>query len=65
MHGWNYSDFPLCDKLFGTYRAAISFQPRVGFSAGPSRRWAAMALFQEVHAPDFRQPPLPVVRAEL
>jgi sterol desaturase/sphingolipid hydroxylase (fatty acid hydroxylase superfamily) len=65
VHGWNYSDFPLWDKLFGTYRAAIGFQPRVGFSAGPSRRWAAMALFQDVHAPDFRQPPLPVVRAEL
>jgi sterol desaturase/sphingolipid hydroxylase (fatty acid hydroxylase superfamily) len=65
VHGWNYSDLPLWDIVFGTYRRAIGFQPRVGFDDAPSRRWAAMALFHDVHAPEFVQPPLPVVRAEL
>jgi sterol desaturase/sphingolipid hydroxylase (fatty acid hydroxylase superfamily) len=65
VHGWNYSDFPLWDIVFGTYRAAIGFQPHVGFDRAPSRRWGAMLMFRDVHEPDYRQPPLPVVRAEL
>lgn len=65
VHGWNYSDFPLWDIVFGTYRRAIGFQPRVGFDAAQSRRWVAMALFDDVHAPEYRRPPLPAVRAEL
>jgi sterol desaturase/sphingolipid hydroxylase (fatty acid hydroxylase superfamily) len=65
VHGWNYSDFPLWDLLFGSYRRAIGFQPQVGFGEAESRRWAAMALCQDVHEPAFRAPPLPVVRAEI
>jgi sterol desaturase/sphingolipid hydroxylase (fatty acid hydroxylase superfamily) len=65
VHGWNYSDFPLWDKLFGTYRRAIGFQPSVGFGPRESGRWGAMAAFADVHEPEFRQPPMPVVRAEL
>jgi sterol desaturase/sphingolipid hydroxylase (fatty acid hydroxylase superfamily) len=62
VHGWNYSDFPLWDKLFGTYRVAGGFQPRVGFARAERGRWLSMALMQDVHAPAFRQPPQP--RAE-
>jgi sterol desaturase/sphingolipid hydroxylase (fatty acid hydroxylase superfamily) len=51
LHAHNYSDFPLWDKLFGSYRAADGFQPRVGFEAAPSRRWGAMVLMRDVHAP--------------
>jgi sterol desaturase/sphingolipid hydroxylase (fatty acid hydroxylase superfamily) len=65
VHGWNYADLPLWDLLFGTYRAAIGFQPEVGFEPERSGRWLAMAACADVHAPDFRRPPLPVVRAEL
>ena len=65
VHGWNYSDLPLWDMVFGTYRAAIGFQPRVGFGLGESRRWLAMLLCRDVHAPDFRQPPQPVARGWL
>jgi sterol desaturase/sphingolipid hydroxylase (fatty acid hydroxylase superfamily) len=65
VHGWNYSDFPLWDRLFGTYRRAIDFQPAVGFADRESRRWGAMAAFADVHEPAFREPPLPTVRAEL
>jgi len=63
VHGWNYSDFPLWDKLFGTYRAASGFQPRVGFGSAERRRWLAMALMQDVHAPAFGQPPQPQAEA--
>jgi sterol desaturase/sphingolipid hydroxylase (fatty acid hydroxylase superfamily) len=65
VHGWNYSDFPLWDLLFGSYRRAIGFQPNVGFRERESCRWAAMAAFADVHEPEFRAPSLPVVRAEL
>jgi sterol desaturase/sphingolipid hydroxylase (fatty acid hydroxylase superfamily) len=64
VHGWNYSDFPLWDIVFRTYRRAIGFQPRVGFDAATSRRWTAMALFDDVHEPAYGRPPLPTVRAE-
>lgn len=59
VHGWNYADLPLWDLLFGTYRAAAGFQPRVGFGATERGRWLAMALMHDVHAPDFGRPPLP------
>ncbi len=59
VHGWNYSDFPLWDHLFGTYRAADGFQPRVGFGADEASRWLDMALLRDVHAPAFRRPPAP------
>jgi len=65
VHGWNYSDFPLWDFVFGTHRRAIGFQPAVGFGARESGRWGAMAVFADVHEPEFRAPPLPAVRAEL
>jgi sterol desaturase/sphingolipid hydroxylase (fatty acid hydroxylase superfamily) len=56
VHGWNYSDFPLWDLLFGSYRAADGFEPRVGFDNATSARWAAMAAMQDVHAPPFGLP---------
>lgn len=63
VHGWNYSDFPLWDMIFGTYRSATAFQRDVGFGKEQSGRWVAMALFKDVHAPEFRKPPHPVSRA--
>lgn len=59
VHGWNYSDFPLWDMLFGTYRPGRGFQPRVGFDARQSRRWAAMAAMRDVHEPDYGLPVSP------
>ena len=56
VHGWNYSDFPLWDLLFGTYRQADRFEPQVGFSERESRRWAAMAALRDVHEPQFGLP---------
>jgi sterol desaturase/sphingolipid hydroxylase (fatty acid hydroxylase superfamily) len=56
VHGWNYSDFPLWDMVFGSYRAADGFESRVGFDAATSGRWAAMAAMRDVHAPEFGLP---------
>ncbi|MEJ6023832.1 sterol desaturase family protein [Ramlibacter sp. PS4R-6] len=53
VHAFNYSDFPLWDRLFGTYRAAGHFKPRVGFDDQRSGRWVDMAIARDVHAPDF------------
>ena len=64
IHGWNYSDFPLWDMVFGTYRSAQGFQPRVGFGDDQSGRWAQMARFADVHAADFRRAPLPKLHTE-
>jgi sterol desaturase/sphingolipid hydroxylase (fatty acid hydroxylase superfamily) len=54
VHAYNYSDFPLWDLLFGTFRAGQGFAPEAGFDKAASGRWLAMALFRDVHRPDFR-----------
>lgn len=50
-HAHNYGDFPLWDRLFGTYREGVGFRPEAGFAAEASRRWWAMACFRDVNAP--------------
>jgi sterol desaturase/sphingolipid hydroxylase (fatty acid hydroxylase superfamily) len=52
VHAHNYSDFPLWDRLFGTYREGVGFRPQVGFATAQSKRWWAMAFFADVHAVD-------------
>jgi sterol desaturase/sphingolipid hydroxylase (fatty acid hydroxylase superfamily) len=49
-HAHNYSDFPLWDRLFGTYREPAGFRSKVGFDDPAARRWWAMAVFRDVHA---------------
>lgn len=49
-HAHNYSDFPLWDRLFGTYREGVGFRPHAGFAPEASRRWWAMVFFRDVHA---------------
>jgi sterol desaturase/sphingolipid hydroxylase (fatty acid hydroxylase superfamily) len=55
-HGWNYSDFPLWDRLFGSYRAADGFERCVGFDEATSGRWVVMAAMQDVHEPQYGLP---------
>lgn len=50
-HAHNYSDFPLWDRLFGTYREGVGFQPRAGFAPAVAGRWMAMLCLRDVHAP--------------
>lgn len=51
-HAHNYSDFPLWDRLFGTYREGVGFRPDIGLAPAASRRWLAMLFLREVQASD-------------
>jgi sterol desaturase/sphingolipid hydroxylase (fatty acid hydroxylase superfamily) len=57
VHAHNYSDFPLWDRVFGTYREGVGFQHPVGFAPAASRRWAAMLCWRDVHALPTRATP--------
>lgn len=46
----NYSDFPLWDILFGTFKNPQGFAEHVGFEPKRAKRWGAMLAFQNVHA---------------
>lgn len=58
IHRYNYSDLPLWDMLFGTFRNPGSFQAEHGFYPGASGRIADMLLFRDVtvakEAPETR-----------
>lgn len=50
VHAGNYSDLPLLDKLFGTYRAPTPTPPaRYGFDATAEGRWGAMLAGVDVN----------------
>jgi sterol desaturase/sphingolipid hydroxylase (fatty acid hydroxylase superfamily) len=49
-HAHNYSDFPLWDRLFGSFREPSGFRPAVGFEEAAAGRWGAMAVFRDAHA---------------
>jgi sterol desaturase/sphingolipid hydroxylase (fatty acid hydroxylase superfamily) len=49
IHRWNYSDLPLWDMVFGTYRNPADETPReAGFRPGASARLGAMLAFRDV-----------------
>ena len=50
VHRYNFSDIPVWDRLFGTYRDTTSFVSRCGFPNQNERRLAEMLVFQEVYA---------------
>ena len=49
LHGFNYGDIPLWDRLFGTYRDATVFAARCGFRDGAEQRLGAMLKFVDVY----------------
>lgn len=49
FHACNYSDIPIWDRLFGTYRDTVEFTPRCGFPHRTEERVGAMLLFQDVY----------------
>ncbi len=52
VHGYNYSDLPIFDILFGTFRNPAHFVSETGFYNGASRRLVDMLLFRDVsHSP--------------
>jgi sterol desaturase/sphingolipid hydroxylase (fatty acid hydroxylase superfamily) len=48
LHRFNYSDLPLWDRLFGTYRDARDFAPSCGFANDAERELGSMLLFRDV-----------------
>lgn len=50
VHAWNYSDLPLWDILFGTFRNPPTFDGAVGFEGDAPRRIGAMLAAVDVNA---------------
>ena len=50
-HRDNYSELPVFDMLFGTFRNPRDFAPETGFYDGGSRRVLEMSLAQDVSVP--------------
>lgn len=50
VHAFNYSDLPLWDMLFGTFRNPRRFDARCGFGDEREQRLAAMLRGVDVHA---------------
>ncbi len=48
VHGFNYSDLPIFDILFGTFKNPKEFSQEVGFYHGASSRISEMLLFKDV-----------------
>ena len=48
IHRFNYSDLPLWDVIFGTFRNPEAFQEEQGFYQGASARLVDMLLFRDV-----------------
>jgi sterol desaturase/sphingolipid hydroxylase (fatty acid hydroxylase superfamily) len=51
IHAYNYSDLPLFDILFGTFRNPSAYEYETGFYDGASARIGDMLLFREVDKP--------------
>jgi sterol desaturase/sphingolipid hydroxylase (fatty acid hydroxylase superfamily) len=48
LHKYNYSDLPLFDIIFGTFRNPKDFECETGFYNGASARVVDMLLWQDV-----------------
>ncbi|WP_404539660.1 sterol desaturase family protein [Dyella agri] len=49
VHRYNYSDIPLWDRMFGTYKDTTEFATRCGFPGDAEQKLAAMLRFDDVH----------------
>jgi len=49
VHAWNYSDLPLWDILFGTFRNPAAWEGRAGFDEPARARVGAMLAFADVN----------------
>ena len=52
-HGYNYSDIPIWDRIFGTYKDSVEFVDRCGFPPEAEKRIGAMLLFQDVYDDEY------------
>jgi sterol desaturase/sphingolipid hydroxylase (fatty acid hydroxylase superfamily) len=51
VHRFNYSDLPLWDMVFGTFRNPAEWRGEAGFYKGASSRILAMLLGRDVSTP--------------
>jgi sterol desaturase/sphingolipid hydroxylase (fatty acid hydroxylase superfamily) len=49
VHRFNFSDLPVWDRLFGTYRDTERFAARCGFPRHNERKLGRMLLFHDVY----------------
>lgn len=49
VHNYNYSDLPLWDRIFGTYKDTTEFTDRCGFPDGAEQRIPEMLIFKDVY----------------
>lgn len=52
IHHYNYSDLPVFDMMFNTFRNPRGYEVETGFYTGASERVADMLLFRDVATPD-------------
>ncbi len=52
VHAYNYSDLPLFDILFGTFRNPKNYVKETGFYDGASSRIGEMLRFQDISVPE-------------
>ena len=53
VHRGNFSDWPLWDKVFGTYRAPVEEPIRVGFDRAGLAEQLKMLAFIDINAPTY------------
>jgi len=51
LHRYNYSDLPLWDVVFGTFRNPSTWEGETGFDEPADHRYLAMLAFVDVNAP--------------
>jgi len=49
VHRYNFSDLPIWDRLFGTYKEAPGFAPACGFPRRNERKLGRMLAFRDVY----------------
>ncbi len=53
VHDYNYSDLPIWDRIFGTYKDAVDFVPNCGFPGNNENRLTEMLIFKDVYDRDY------------
>jgi len=49
VHKYNFSDLPIWDRLFGTYKDTTTFTARCGFPEGAEQELTKMLVFKDVY----------------
>jgi sterol desaturase/sphingolipid hydroxylase (fatty acid hydroxylase superfamily) len=64
VHSFNFSDLPIWDRAFGTYRDTRTFSARCGFPDGAEQELGRMLLFEDVYRHDRTRPDAQAVALE-